>query len=174
MSTEFGKKLKELREANRYTQQQIATSLGVTVRQVQRYEEGAVPRPVNMKKLNKIFRYDFYAMLDDIERHVDEPEIPYKASSNDSREIIASLTRSLETMTSYTQELVKNNSDLVRNNTTLVDKVVSSSATGLASPASPGKAPLLPDPTAPMRGKSDTDSDGRKGKQRDILRSSGK
>lgn len=65
MATEFGKKLKELREAKPYTQKQIATSLGVTPRQIQRYEEGAIPRPNKVKALNKIFKFDFFTVMDD-------------------------------------------------------------------------------------------------------------
>lgn len=69
MATEFGKKLKELREAKRFTQGQIATSLGVTTRQVQRYEENTLPRPDKIKALNKIFKFDFFTMMDDTKSH---------------------------------------------------------------------------------------------------------
>lgn len=69
MATEFGKKLKELREAKNFTQGQIATSLGVTTRQVQRYEENTLPRPDKIKVLNKIFKFDFFTMMDDSKSH---------------------------------------------------------------------------------------------------------
>lgn len=70
MATEFGKKLKELREAKKFTQGQIATSLGVTTRQVQRYEENTLPRPDKIKALNKIFKFDFFTLLDDSKGHI--------------------------------------------------------------------------------------------------------
>lgn len=72
MATEFGKKLKELREAKKFTQGQIATSLGVTTRQVQRYEENTLPRPDKIKALNKIFKFDFFTMMDDSKGHIDD------------------------------------------------------------------------------------------------------
>lgn len=74
MKQKFAEKLKELREANRYTQSQIATSLGVTTRQVQRYEENVIPRPDKIRSLNKIFNYDFFPLLNDVESRDDNDD----------------------------------------------------------------------------------------------------
>lgn len=75
MPTEFGKKLKELREAKNLTQPSLAASLGVTTRQVQRYELFTIPRPEKIKVLNRIFKFDFFTLMDDFKSHasIDDP-----------------------------------------------------------------------------------------------------
>jgi transcriptional regulator with XRE-family HTH domain len=74
MAGELGKKLKELREARNLTQSELAEKIGVKMRQVQRYEGGAVPRPEKMKALNRVFGFDFYSVMDgDLKGRKDYP-----------------------------------------------------------------------------------------------------
>lgn len=65
MSSRFAKKLKELRVENGETQSELGKVLGVTLKQIQRYENNLVPKPEKIKVLNKHYKFDFFTVLND-------------------------------------------------------------------------------------------------------------
>lgn len=67
MATDFGLKLKELRENRKWTQGQLAEALGVNLRQVQRYEDDKFPSLDKIQFLTDEFQYDFFDLLGDLE-----------------------------------------------------------------------------------------------------------
>lgn len=156
MAEEFGKKLKELREAKRFTQQQIATSLGITTRQVQRYEEGSIPRPEKIRGLNKIFKFDFFSLLGDTKSHIEESQIQEHESG--PMKIISDLTESVKS-------LAESNKILAKNNEVLVIMVSSGVPVGVSS-SSPAKDIVSKDPVEDMQpdtqGKNSTEKRKRK------------
>ena len=62
--TEFGKRFKELREANRMTQDQLAECIGVEARQISRIETGKCFTTLdNLKKISSIFDVEIKDMF---------------------------------------------------------------------------------------------------------------
>lgn len=59
----FFKKLKELREASPFTQQQIADKLGISIKQYQNYEVKTIPPHDKLMKLNQILQYDLSKLI---------------------------------------------------------------------------------------------------------------
>lgn len=61
--TEFGKKLKESREAKDESQAQLGKLLNVGVKQIQRYESGLVPSHEDLITLRDHYKYDFISLV---------------------------------------------------------------------------------------------------------------
>ncbi|MDI3319961.1 LexA family transcriptional regulator [Pinibacter soli] len=63
MNLDFGKKLKELREAAGESQAALAEVLGMNMRQIQRYEGGSIPKTDVLTLLSKHYNYDFFSFF---------------------------------------------------------------------------------------------------------------
>lgn len=60
MQDEFGEKLKALRKERRLTREVLAAQLGISARQLQRYEEGdSKPEVDGIRRLSEALGYDF-------------------------------------------------------------------------------------------------------------------
>lgn len=114
MPTEFGKKLKELRESKKMTQADLATSLGIATRQVQRYEENTYPRPDKIKQLNRIFKYDFFTLMDDVSsRETKEADTPGKDVKGEDSPLVENKEPTQEAFLKILSELARNHTLLV-------------------------------------------------------------
>lgn len=61
---EFGKRFKELREANKYTQEQLAEFIGVEARQISRIETGKCFTTLdNLEKISKLYKLEIKDMF---------------------------------------------------------------------------------------------------------------
>ena len=62
---ELGKKIKELRQANGFTQEQLAEKLGIDSKHLSRIELGHhIPNYAIMQKIAKIFNFNLFALSD--------------------------------------------------------------------------------------------------------------
>lgn len=64
-SLKFGRKLKELREGENQTQMDLAICMSMTLRQIQRYEAGSVPRHDKLNQLSALYRFNFAKIISD-------------------------------------------------------------------------------------------------------------
>lgn len=72
MNIEIGKRLKEVRENNKFTQEEIAAALSVGEKQYQRYEYGESTLPYDrLNILAKEFDYDIRYIVSGVKQDVD-------------------------------------------------------------------------------------------------------
>ncbi len=112
----FNEKLKVYREKKNKTQQEVANLLGVTVKQIQRYENNIIPRPDKIKVLNRYFNHDFFddiksPDMDEDYGHEKDYKLKYIEALEENKSLVKKIHET-EARCRYLEEHVKTNLDL--------------------------------------------------------------